>query len=424
MQTFSSLKNNNFRLWFVGSSFAIFGNWVQMAALGFLVYDLTHSAFYLGLTGFAPGISAWFFTLYAGAVADHVPRRTILLWTQASAMLIGAILAYLTFTHLIQPIHIVAISFFMGAIAAFESPARQAIVAELVTREHYGNAIALNSCLFNTGTMFGPAISGVLYMTVGPSWCFAINSLTYIPFIGALLAIKIPKNEHSSPEFPGWSGIKEGVDYSFKSPLIRPILAMVAVISAFGFSIFSLMPAWAVSVLHGNAGTNGWLQSARGVGALIGALTLASVKRWSGKVKILCLGALIYPLLLFGFAFTNSLIPALVITTFIGGCFIMVYNSANTILQSNVPDPLRGRVMSIYMLSFLGTAPAGSLLGGYAATIVGERWAAIACALTAIALIFPLVLIAPEFRRPFIPVKKAEREFSGSEAGLEFEYRR
>jgi len=399
LRTFASLHSPTFRLWFFGSAPAIFGNWIQITALGFLVFDLTHSVVYLGITGFSGGVSAWFFTLYAGAVADHTSRRTILLWTQTLSMSLGIVLALLTLSHVIVPWHIVLLSFLLGAVNAFESPARQAFVSELVDKELYGNAISLNSCLFNTGTIFGPALSGILYASIGPAWCFSLNVLLFLPQIGTLYALKLP---HRIPEIvthTKWHAIKHGVTYSLQHQQVKPVLGIVALVSMFGFSVFSLMPAWAVSILHGNAATNGMLQSARGGGALIGALIMATFGHGGRKGRLLCAGAIIYPFMLVMFAMTTSLTLSLILVGLIGACFIIVYNTANTLLQSIAPDQIRGRVMGIYMLSFLGTAPVGSLVGGIAAHTVGERNAVLLCAVTALSMTALLVAASPLLRQ-------------------------
>jgi MFS family permease len=378
---------------------SIFGSWIQMTALGFLVFDLTKSAVYLGITGFAGGISAWFFTLYAGAAADHYSKRTILIYSQIFAACLGLLLCILTGTHVIQAWHIVAMAFLSGTVAAIEAPSRQAFVAELVDKENLSNAISLNSSLFNLGTAIGPALSGILYLAVGPTVCFGINAVSYVPFIFGLSIIRIPKRKRSPHTRPSIAKIKDGINYSLSDSLSLPLMTMVAIISMFGFSIFSLMPAWSVSVLHGNAGTNGMLQSARGIGALTGALTIAARGHGERRGRLLCIGALTYPAILIAFAFTTTLALAMICTALIGACFVIVYNTANMLLQSRAPDAIRGRVMSMYMLSFLGTAPLGSLVGGFAAHAFGERSALVLCAITALGLISALIARSPYLRR-------------------------
>ncbi len=399
MKTFRSLKEPNFRYWFIGQGFSVLGTWMQITAIGFLVFDLTGSPVYLGLTGFATGISAWFFTLYAGAAADHYSKRSILIGTQILAMIVGIVLATMTQSGIIRPWHIIVLSFFSGAVAAVEAPARQALVAELVGRKNLGNAISLNSSIFNLGTAVGPAISGALYLIVGPVWCFGINAISYIPLIIALVLINIPAPLLLDHTRPSLSKVKEGINYSYSNSIVRSLMAMVAVISAFGFSVFSLMPAWAVSVLHGNAGTNGMLQSARGVGALTGALTIAARGHGNRRGRILCAVAILYPFALLFFAFTRNVISSVILTAIIGTSFVIFYNTANTLLQSLAPDAIRGRVMSVYMLAFMGMTPLGSLAGGCAAKVFGERGAVILCAMSALFLMSILVAVSPSLRR-------------------------
>lgn len=399
MKTFNSLKERNFRYWFIGQSVSIFGSWMQITALGFLVFDLTKSPVYLGVTGFAGGVSSWLFTLYAGAAADHYSKRKILIYSQILAAGVGIVLAVLTGTQLIRPWHIIVISFFSGSVAAFEAPSRQAFVSDLVCKKNVGNAISLNSSLFNLGTAIGPAISGALYLTAGPAICFAINAISYVPLIFGLSLIRLPKSKRSEHTKPSFEKIKDGIRYSFSDAIAFPLITMVAIVSAFGFSIYSLFPAWAVSVLHGNAATNGMLQSARGVGALTGALIIATRGHGKRRGVLLCTAALIYPVILFAFGFTVTIVPALILTAFIGACFVMIYNTANTLLQTLAPDSIRGRVMSIYMLSFLGTVPLGSLAGGLSAHVLGYRSAVILCSITAFCLLSILIIKSPRLRR-------------------------
>ena len=370
-----------------------------MTALGFLVFDLTRSTLYLGITGFAGGISAWFFTLYAGAAADHYSKRSILVCTQILAAFSGVVLAILTGMHVIRPWHIILLSFFSGTIAAFEAPARQAFAAELVGKKNLGNAISLNSSLFNLGTAIGPGLSGVIYLVAGPALCFGINAVSYLPLILGLSIIRMPPKKRSTLTRPSIEKVKEGVRYSFSDTIALPLMVMIAIISMFGFSIFNFMPAWAVSVLHGNAATNGMIQSARGIGALAGALTIATNGHGERRGRLLFVIAMTYPVVLLAFAFTSALVPALVLAALIGACFVIVYNTANTLLQSRTPDFMRGRVMSMYMLSFLGTVPIGSLAGGFAAHLLGERNALVLCAITALGLMSILFVKSPLLRR-------------------------
>ncbi len=364
---------------------------MQTTALGFLMFQLTHSAVYLGATGFITGIAAWLFTLYAGTVADRFDRRKILLGTQIAAMLIAAILAYLTLSHLVKPWHILTFAFLLGTVNAFDGPARHSFVSELVMPENLTNAIALNSMMFNTGIALGPSISGILYAELGPGWCFGINAASYLAVIASLLMIRTSATRKSRHVEGGpIKAIVEGVRFAYRSKVVAPILMMVAVTSVFGMSIFSLMPAWTVNVLHGSARTNGLMMSARGIGALIGAFFAASLSRGTKRGPIIRIASLVFPVTLLAFAFSRgTFLPVFVLVT-TGCALIIVNNLANSTVQSNVPPELRGRVMSVYMLCFLGMMPIGSLLGGFCAQAIGEQTTLVIFSVSAFVLMLAL----------------------------------
>jgi MFS family permease len=371
-QAFASLQYRNYRLWFWGQMISLFGTWMQTTALGFLVFDLTHSPAYLGYVGFASGIPTWLFMLYGGVVADRMPRRNVLVVTQVSMMILAFVMAGLTFAHLIQPWYIVLLAFFLGIANAFDAPSRQAFVLELVEREDLTNAIALNSTMFNSATAVGPAVSGITYAAFGPAWCFMINGLSFIGVIIALLMMKFEvrakakNNDKSTVE-----ELKEGLSYAVVHTQIRTLIFIVAIMSLFGISFATLIPAWAVKVLGGDATTNGLLQSARGLGALISALFIASLGRFQFKGKLLTLGSFLFPLLLVLFAFTRWLPASLFVLIWVGASQILILNLANALVQTLVSDELRGRVMGLYTASFFGFMPIGALIMGTTAEHLG-----------------------------------------------------
>jgi MFS family permease len=397
-QTFTALRYPNYRLWFWGQMISLFGTWMQGTAQGYLMYELTRSPAFLGYVGFASGVPTWLFMLYAGVVADRVSRRCLLIVTQTAMMVLAFTTAGLTFTHLIKPWHLIALAFGFGAANAFDAPSRQAIVNELVPTEDMTNAIALNSAMFNTATAMGPAVGGITYSLFGPGWCFVINGVSFIAVIAALAAMKLvrlaPRPERNSV----LEDLKEGVCYVATHGLIRTIISLVGVISLFGFAFVTLVPAWAVNILHGNATTNGLLQAARGIGALAAALLIASLGRFRFRGYLITFGSFAFPLLLVVFSFIRSPGVAYLVLVGLGFALILVFNLANATVQTLTPPELRGRVMSIYSLTFFGLMPIGALLIGWSASHFGEPGSVVINALITLAYAAVLFVFVPKLR--------------------------
>ncbi|MEN6560733.1 MAG: MFS transporter [Acidobacteriota bacterium] len=398
-QAFTALKYPNYRLWFWGQMASLFGSWMQSTALGFLIFDLTKSPVYLGLVGFAAGIPTWLFTLYAGVIADRVSRRTILIVTQTSMMALAFGIAGLTFLHWIRPWHILVMAFLLGVANSFDAPARQSFVLEMVSFEDMTNAIALNSAMFNTAMALGPAVGGLLYGYLGPGWCFTINGASFLAVIAALLRMRLKAFVPRQERFSAAAELKEGLKYVVRHPLIRTIIGLVGAVSLFGISFVTLFPAWAVNILHGDAKTNGFLQSARGLGALVAALLIASLGRFGFRGKLLTFGTFALPVTVAAFALVRWTPLALLIVFGSGLANILVLNLANALVQTHAHDRLRGRIMSVYTLTFFGMMPVGALAIGFAA----ERWgqpAAILIAAGAMLAAASLLTIAmPGLRR-------------------------
>lgn len=370
--TFASLRYPNYRLWFYGQLVSLIGTWMQTTAQGYLIFELTRSPVYLGYVGFAAGVPTWLFMLYGGLVADRLPRRTLLIITQTSMMLLATFLAVLTFSGLILPWHIIVFAFCLGITNAFDAPARHAFVLEMVSREDLTNAIALNSTLFNSATAVGPAVGGIIYALVGPAWCFTINALSFLAVITALLLMKIDKILKPAHRNSAIKDIKAGFSYVVTEPLVRTIILNMCVVSLFGFSFVTLMPAWAVNILGGDATTNGLLQSARGVGALIGALMTAAMGHQLTRGRLITAGNFSMPVILIIFAFIRWIPLSLLALVGMGWGLMVFLNNSNSAVQTQVPDELRGRVMSIYTLTFFGLMPIGSLVAGALAAKIGE----------------------------------------------------
>lgn len=397
-RTFAALRYPNYRLWFVGQMVSLFGTWMQTTAQGFLIFELTHSPAYLGYVGFAAGIPVWLFTLAGGIASDRVPRRTLLVITQTSMMVLAFILAALTFAHLVHPWHILVLAFLLGLANAFDAPARQAFVSEMVAREDLTNAIALNATMFNSATAVGPAAAGVTYAWFGPAWCFTLNGLSFIAVISALLSMRFPALAPRRAAVSALHDLREALGYLASQPVIAALIGLVGAMSLFGLSFMALMPAWAVGILHGDAATNGLLLSARGAGALVAALFIASLGRFSFKGKLLTVGSFAFPVLLFVFAFMRWLPLSLLTLAGIGAGAILVMNLCNALVQTITPDALRGRVMGVYTLTFFGMMPLGALWIGTLAQGLGAPAAVILAAVVALVIAGLVWLKVPAVR--------------------------
>lgn len=389
-RTFAALKYPNYRLWFAGQLASLVGTWMQTTAQGFLVFQLTNSPIYLGLVGFVSGIPSWVFMLYGGAVADRMPRRTLLVITQTSMLVLAFALAVLTFAGLVQPWHIVMLAFLLGVANAFDTPARQSFVLEMIEREDLGNAIALNATMFQSAVVVGPAVAGVTYALFGPAWCFTINGLSFVAVIAALLRMRLKPMAVRTRITSIWQDLSESLRYIAAHPVIRTIIVLVSVTSLFATGFITLFPDWAVIVLKGDATTNGWLQSARGVGSLLGALMIASLGRFKFKGKLLTIGTIVFPLSLILFALIGSLAWSILALVVVGWGFMILFNMGNVLVQTHVEDEFRGRVMGVYSLTFGGLSPIGALLAGTMAEHVGAPATVIAGA--AITLVFALLV--------------------------------
>ena len=397
--TFSSLRHRNYRLWFCGQLISLFGTWMQVTAQGFLVYELTRSSAYLGLVGFAAGLPSWLFMPYGGVVADRIRRRDLLLVTQTSMMILALLLAGLTYLGAVRPWHIVVLAFLLGVANAFDAPARHAFVPEMVGRDDLTNAIALNSTIFNSATAVGPAVAGLIYALAGPAWCFMVNGLSFGAVIAALLFMRLERLYRAAPLSSPLQDLKEGFRYVLQHRLIRSLIGLVIVTSLFGVSFIVLIPAWAVKIFQGDATTNGYMYSARGAGALIGALLIASLGRFDFRGRLLTLGSFAFPGLLLAFAGSRWLPLTLVILVGNGAAAILIFNLANALIQTLVRDELRGRVMGLYSLTFFGFLPVGALWIGTVAQSFGETAAVLVSGGLLLFFCGLIAVLVPELRR-------------------------
>ncbi|HEX3036263.1 MAG TPA: MFS transporter [Thermodesulfobacteriota bacterium] len=369
---FRALHSRNYRLFFSGQAISLIGTWITRIATGWLVYRLTDSALLLGVVGFASQIPTFFLTPFTGVLADRWNRHDTLVITQVLAMVHSLILAALTLTGVITVWHIIALSVFQGLINAFEIPARQSFVVEMVEKkEDLGNAIALNSSIFNAARLVGPSIAGLLIAAFGEGLCFLIDGMSYIAVIAALMAMKITPRKIELPAPHILQELKAGFKYAFGFTPIRALLLLLGLTSIAGMPYATLMPVFAADVLHGGPHTLGFLMGAAGVGALAGAVYLASRKSVRGLGKVIVLAASVFGIGLIAFSLSRVLWFSLLLMVLIGFGMIVQVASSNTVLQTIVDDDKRGRVMSLYAMAFMGMTPFGNLLAGFLANNIG-----------------------------------------------------
>jgi MFS family permease len=369
---FRSLRYRNYRLFFTGQSISLIGTWMQRIALPWLVYNMTESAFLLGLVGFASQIPTFLVAPFAGALVDRWNRYTILIVTQTLAMVQSFILTFLFFNHSLQIWHIIMLSIFLGCINAFDMPARQAFVVDMIEkREDLGNAIALNSSMFNAARLLGPSIAGILIALTGEGVCFLVNGISFLFVLLFLFMMRIKRMEIKPHHDPIMKGIKEGFKYAFGFLPIRYIILLLALVSLMGMPYTVLIPIFAKNILHGGPNTFGFLMGASGIGALAGAIYMASRKSVLGLGKIVPRFAALFGAGLIVFSLSRFFLLSVLLMAVIGLGMIMQMTSSNTILQTLVDDDKRGRVMSFYAMAFMGTAPFGSLIAGTSANYIG-----------------------------------------------------
>jgi MFS family permease len=368
---FRALSHKNYRLFFGGQSISLIGTWMQQVAMNWLVYRLSHSALLLGVVGFTGRAPTFFLASLAGVYVDRWNRRRILIATQTLAMIQALILAALVLAGGIAVWHIVLLSIVLGIVNAFDVPARQAFVIDMVgDKENLGNAIALNSSMVNGARLVGPSIAGVLIGTAGEGTCFLLNGLSYIAVIASLLAMEITSRKRAQPS-PVWSSLKEGFAYAFGFPPIRSLLLLLALVSLMGMPYVVLMPIFAENIHHGGAQALGFLLGASGVGALAGAIYLASRKSVLGLGRIIVLASSTFGAGLVLFSLSRLFAVSLALLAVVGFGMMVQMTSTNTILQTMVDEDKRGRVMSFYTMAFMGMVPFGNLLAGGLASVLG-----------------------------------------------------
>jgi MFS family permease len=366
-----SVRHRNFRLFIGGQVISLIGTWTHSVAQSWLVYRLTGSSALLGLVAFAGQIPVLMFATLGGAVADRHRRQKIVLTTQTASMFLAFALATLTLSGLVHVWHIFVVAATLGIVNAFDIPARQAFVVEMVGKEDLSNAIALNSSVFNGARVIGPAFAGVAVAVVGEGWCFMANGVSFLAVIAGLLAMRLPAAERRPFSGSQLSHIAEGFGFAWKARPVRALLLLLGVVSLTGMPFTVLMPIFADRILHGGARALGILMGFSGVGAFAAALILAAHRTLHGVgarigIACSCFGA---SLILFSISRHFWLSTALI--TAVGFFMVFMLASTNSVLQAMTPDRLRGRVMAVYSMMFLGIAPFGALFAGFLAQSTG-----------------------------------------------------
>lgn len=367
-----ALHSRNYRLFFGGQSISLIGTWITRTATSWLVYRLTNSAFLLGVVGFASQIPTFLLTPLAGVLVDRWDRHRILVITQTLSMAQSLALAILTMSGIITVWHIIALSILQGLINAFDMPARQSFVIEMVeNKEDLGNAIALNSSMVNGARLLGPAVAGILIAVVGEGMCFLIDGISYLPVIASLLAMQIAPKKAEPQGTDILQGLREGFRYALGFAPTRAILLLLALVSLMGMPYTVLMPIFTTDVLHGGPHTLGFLMAASGVGALAGSIYLASRETVRGLGKMIALASTIFGTGLVGFSLSHVFWLSLLFVLLAGFGMMVQIASSNTVLQTIADEDKRGRLMSFYTMALIGMAPFGSLLAGGLASKIG-----------------------------------------------------
>ncbi len=372
---FRSLQHRNYRLFFGGQSISLIGTWMQRIALPWIVYQMTGSEVLLGVVGFAGQIPSFLLAPFAGVLIDRWSRYRVLITTQIISMIQAGVLAWLSLAGTLDVWHIIVLSVALGCINSFDMPARHSFVIDMVTdKEDIGNAIALNSMMFNGARLIGPSVAGIILATEGEGGCFLINAISYVFVIGSLLAMHVPVSNEKKKEPHIFRQLKEGFDYTFGFPPIKHVILLLGLVSLMGASYQVLMPVYAKDILKGDSHTFGFLMGAAGAGALLGALYLASRKTVLKLGRLIPASTALLSVGLIALSLTSSFIVSMFLMFFTGLGMMAQTATSNTILQTITDDDKRGRVMSFYTMALMGTAPFGSLLAGWMAKMIGTPW--------------------------------------------------
>lgn len=395
---FPALRSRNYLLYFVGQLLSLIGTWLQIVAEGWLVFQLSHSAFYVGLDAAMSTIPTLFLSLFGGVIVDKFPKRKIIIFTQSASMILAFVLGFLTIFHVVRVWEIIVLAFFLGVVNAIDTPARQAYVVELVDDKKYlSSAIALNSGIFNAARVIGPTIAGLLIAGFGTGMAFILNGISYIAVIVALFYINTVDKIINSSTHP-IEAIKEGLRYAFSSQTIKILLFLAAVLSIFGWSYGTLMPVMATDVYHIDASGLGYLYACAGIGALLGAFLISAYSHKINHWSIIIFGNVFFAISLLIFTFMHNVYAAAVFLFFIGLGIVSQFSMMNSTIQHLIDDRMRGRVMAIYTIAFIGFAPLGNLEVGYVAEKIGSEMAIRVNAFILVALAIYLLFKRKQFK--------------------------
>ena len=368
---FRALRHRNFQLFFGGQLISLIGTWMQNVAQSWLVYKLTGSSLLLGAVGFSSQIPIFLLSPIGGAVVDRRNRHRLVIATQVASMILAFILAAITLLGIVKVWHIFVLSALLGLVNAFDIPARQAFLVEMVGKDDLMNAIALNSSMFNGARIVGPAVAGILVASIGEGWCFFANAVSYIAVIIGLMMMNVPRRAPHAGESSAFHDIKEGFTWVLSKKTVLALLLLVGLVSLVGMPYAVLMPIFADQILHSGARGLGILMGFSGAGALIGALTLAAKSGLSGLGTWVAACSACFGVFLALFAYSRMFWVSAVLLIPVGLFMMVQMASTNTLIQSMVPDRLRGRVISVYSMMMMGMAPLGALLAGAASERLG-----------------------------------------------------
>ena len=393
LSAFPAFESPNFRRYFPGQVISMIGTWIQMVAQGWLVLEITGSAFDVGLAAAASTLPTLFLSLFGGVLVDRYPRRTILLWTQSSAMVLAFVLGLFAVTGTVTIWVILLLSFLLGCVNALNVPALQAFLSEIVEREHLASAIAMNSAIYNGSRVIGPAIAGILISATGTGTAFLVNGVSFFAVIISLLSMKDAQKAPAAKisQHP-LQAIRDGLNYSWEHPVIRTSILYIAVISIFAWSYVTMLPFIAKHTFHMDASGMGYLYGVSGLGSVVGTVLVSIYASKIDRLVFIAGGTILFALALIGFTMTTFLPSALVFLFLAGFGLVSAVSTLSATIQSTVDDRFRGRVMSLYMMVFMGFMPIGNLEIGYLSehfgTGVAIRLGCMVTILAAIVLVF------------------------------------
>ena len=372
--TFRAFKSKNYSLYFFGQSVSLIGTWMQRTAVYWVIYLQTHSAFLVGTGIFAAQFPSFVFSLFGGVIADRFNRFKVLVTTQASSLIQAVLMTLLVLFTVYNVWEIMALSVVLGIINAFDVPARQSLMYELVEKkEDLSNAIALNSSMVNLARLLGPAMAGIVLAKFGPGFCFSLNALSFVAVLISLSRMKLPVYSPKAKQRKIKDELRDGWNYLKKTPIISTVILLLASMSLTVMPYATLLPVFAKEILMGNAATYGYLNSFTGVGAIIGTLFLASLKPGRNLQKVLLLAVILLGLGLIAFSFAHSQPIAFAILILVGFGTMAQTTLVNTIIQTNASVEMRGRIISYFAMAFFGMQPIGALLVGRMSEYIGTQ---------------------------------------------------